>query len=242
MSEMISVAMAAYQGALYLPVQIDSILIQLKPNDELVISYDESKDDTLRILEEYQARDSRVKIVKNTVPGVTGNFNNAIANCSGDYIYISDQDDRWTENKVAVVQRTFQETKADLIIHNGIHTNKDMEPIGVPFFEMYRIGNGVIKNIAKPRMSGCCMAFTRKMKDIIMPMPEIRGYDQWIALVCELWGRIEYPEEILIYHRLHGNNVTIGRPRPLKAILTMRTRLIFYLFTRWLREIVRDKS
>ena len=124
MSEMISVAMAAYQGALYLPVQIDSILIQLKPDDELVISYDESKDDTLRILEEYQARDSRVKIVKNTVPGVTGNFNNAIANCSGDYIYISDQDDRWAENKVAVVQRTFRETKADLIIHNGIHTNK----------------------------------------------------------------------------------------------------------------------
>ena len=242
MSEMISVAMAAYQGALYLPVQIDSILVQLKPNDELVVSYDESSDDTLRILETYQAKDSRVKVFKNTVPGVTGNFNNAITHCSGDYIYISDQDDKWTENKVAIVQKTFHETGADLIIHNGIHTNIDMEPMGIPFFEMYRIGDSILKNIAKPRMSGCCMAFTRKMKDIIMPMPEIRGYDQWIALVCEIFGKIAYPKEILIYHRLHGSNVTTGTPRPLKVILCMRTRLIFFLLTRWLREVVRRKS
>lgn len=242
MSEKISVAMAAYQGALYLPVQIDSILNQLKADDELVISYDKSSDDTLRILEEYQAKDSRVKVFKNTVPGVTGNFNNAIDHCSGDYIYISDQDDKWTENKVEVVQRTFRETGADLVIHNGIHTNKDMEPMGVPFSEMYRIGNGVIKNIVKPRMSGCCMAFTRRMKDIIMPMPEIKGYDQWIALICELWGRVEYPQDILIHHRLHGNNVTIGTPRPLPIIVRMRARLLFFLFARWIREAVRRKS
>ena len=232
--------MAAYQGALYLPRQIDSILIQLKADDELVISYDKSSDDTLRILQEYQEKDSRVKVFMNTAPGVTGNFNNAIAHCSGDYIYISDQDDKWTENKVEVVQRTFRETGADLVIHNGIHTNKDMEPMGVPFSEMYRIGDGVIKNIVKPRMSGCCMAFTSRMKEIIIPMPEIRGYDQWIALVCELWGKIEYPQDILIHHRLHGNNVTVGTPRLLPVIIRMRARLIFFLFARWIREAVRS--
>ncbi|MDO4174254.1 MAG: glycosyltransferase [Eubacteriales bacterium] len=242
MGKKISVAMATYQGEKYLPVQIDSILSQLGAEDELIISYDKSADRTLQILEAYQAKDARVKIFHNTVPGVTGNFNNAIAHCSGDFIYISDQDDKWADNKVVIVQKTFRETGADLVIHNGIHTNENMEPIGVPFFQLFRIGDGVIQNIMKPRMSGCCMAFTRKMKDVIMPMPEIRGYDQWIALVCELWGNIAYPEDILIYHRLHGNNVTAGTPRPLPVILRMRARLLFFLFARWLREVTRRKS
>ena len=40
----ISVAMAVYNGEKYLPEQLDSILTQLKPGDEIVVSYDKSKD------------------------------------------------------------------------------------------------------------------------------------------------------------------------------------------------------
>ena len=40
----ISVAMAVYNGEKFIKKQIDSILIQLKENDELIISYNESSD------------------------------------------------------------------------------------------------------------------------------------------------------------------------------------------------------
>ena len=49
-----SVAMAVYNGEKYLKDQIDSILQMLTDRDELVISYDESKDSTLEIVREYE--------------------------------------------------------------------------------------------------------------------------------------------------------------------------------------------
>ena len=41
MAKTVSVGMAVYNGEKYLPAQIDSILKQLKDDDELVISYDQ---------------------------------------------------------------------------------------------------------------------------------------------------------------------------------------------------------
>ena len=241
-NDKISVAMAVCEGEKYLSVQLDSILSQLRDYDELIISYDESHDCTLNIIEEYAAHDSRITIVKNDVSGITSNFNNALSHCSGDYIYISDQDDKWLDNKIAIVQKYFAETNADLIIHNGVHTDEYLNPAPQSFNEIYRIGNSKLKNIIKPRYSGCCMAFTRQMLNNILPIPDIQGYDQWIATVCEFTGHIEYPKEVLLLHRLHANNATpSGKSRPLHVIIKMRSRLIINLIKR-LRRIKRSRN
>lgn len=235
-NDKISVAMAVCNGAGFLPVQLDSILMQLRSYDELIISYDKSIDSTWDIIEGYAAGDSRIRLYKNPSHGVTSNFNNAFSHCTGKYIYISDQDDKWLPGKVKTVQKCFAKTHADLIIHNGIHTDKNLNPIGKPFNEIYRIGDGKIKNIIKPRYSGCCMAFRRKMLKKILPMPEIHGYDQWIATICEFCGHIAYPKEVLLLHRLHENNVTTIGSRPLHIILAMRFKLIVNLIIRLINK------
>jgi len=236
-NDRISVAMAVYEGENYLSAQIDSILCQLRSYDELVISYDSSTDCTWDIIQDYASRDSRVRIFRNPARGITSNFNNALKHCKGKYIYISDQDDVWISNKIDIVQKCFRKTNADLIIHNGVYTNSRLKPISRPFNEIYRIGDGKIRNIIKPRYSGCCMAFTRKMLRLIYPMPEIHGYDQWIATICEFCGHIEYPDDVLILHRLHGKNATnLGKSRPLFTIIKMRSLLIYNLIKR-LRQV-----
>lgn len=238
----ISVAMAVYEGEKYLSAQIDSILCQLRDYDELIISYDRSEDSTWDIINDYAARDSRISVFRNPSSGITSNFNNALKHCTGKYIYISDQDDIWISKKIATVQKYFKKTKADLIIHNGVYTDARLKPISRPFNEIYRIGDGKIKNIIMPRYSGCCMAFNRRMLKKIYPMPEIHGYDQWIATVCEFCGHIEYPNEVLILHRLHGSNATdLSKSRPLTTIIIMRSLLIYNLikrliFTRFLNH------
>ena len=228
MSDKISVAMAVYNGSKYIRQQIDSILPQLREGDELIISYDESQDDTLEIIRTYERKDARVKVFTDPGSGVTDNFNNAISHCTGDYIFLSDQDDVWLDGKVERLMRCFHERSPDLIIHNGVPANEELEPESASYFEIYRIGDGKLRNILKPRYSGCCMAFTKKMKESILPMPEIEGYDQWIATVCEFLGRIEYVEDVLLLHRIHGHNVTPRTSRPLPVILKMRTRLIWH--------------
>lgn len=233
----ISVAMAVYNGEAYLPEQLDSILKQLEPQDEIVVSYDKSRDNTWQLLQEYQSKYPQVRVLENQNPGINGNFNNAIAGCKGDYIFICDQDDRWADNKRAAVVESFEKHGADMVIHNGVHIDGEGKVISEPFFSMYRIGDGKLKNILKPRYSGCCTAFTAEMAAKIMPMPmKLDAYDHWIGTVGEFFGKIAYDERILLYHRLHGGNVTPVSTRSLGVILKARGRLLWELAKRMKRE------
>ena len=59
----ISVCLATFNGEKYLQQQIESILIQLGDNDELIISDDGSSDQTLNIIESFS--DKRIHIFQN---------------------------------------------------------------------------------------------------------------------------------------------------------------------------------
>ena len=97
---MISVCMAIYNGEKYIKEQIDSILMQLSNEDELVISDDSSNDRTLDIIAEYN--DRRIKVlhhipaIGNSFVKAKANFENALSVAKGDYIFLSDQDDVWS--------------------------------------------------------------------------------------------------------------------------------------------------
>lgn len=233
----ISVAMAVYNGEKYLSEQLDSILKQLQQQDEIVISYDKSTDNTWELLQQYKNKYPVIKVLENKNPGINGNFNNAIAGCSGDYIFICDQDDRWADNKRDAVLETFEKTGADMVIHNGVHIDGTGKVISEPFFTMFRIGDGKIKNLLKPRYSGCCTAFSRRMAQKIMPMPmNLDAYDHWIGTVGEFFGKIAYDERVLLYHRIHGDNVTPISSRSIGVIIRARGILLIDLFKRMLRK------
>ena len=112
----VSVAMAVYNGEKYVRDQIVSILSQLRKDDELIISYDES---SLSILTEFAQSDKRVKIYDNPYkPGVVKNFQNAVEHCLGDIIFLSDQDDVWLPNKVDKVLREFENPHVAVVIQS----------------------------------------------------------------------------------------------------------------------------
>lgn len=90
----VSVIMPVYNGALYLAHQLDSIIPMLAENDEIIISYDKSTDDTLKIAKEYAKKDSRIRLFINRGEGgVWPNSLNALKRVRGKYIIPSDQDD-----------------------------------------------------------------------------------------------------------------------------------------------------
>lgn len=145
----VSVAMATYNGEKYIKEQIESILINLKENDELIISDDDSNDNTKIILEEFLKKDKRIKIFDGPKKGVKQNFANAIEKCQGEYIFLSDQDDIWNNDKVEKILKVFDKEKCTLVIHNSEIVNENLENIGQTFFEYRNSGKGIIKNIWK---------------------------------------------------------------------------------------------
>ena len=75
---MISVCVATYNGEKYLQEQLDSILIQLAPDDELIISDDFSTDKTRNILDSYRA-DPRIKLLEGPQKGIIKILNSQLS-------------------------------------------------------------------------------------------------------------------------------------------------------------------
>ena len=99
----ISVAMVSYNGEKYIRQQLDSILTQLIPQDEIIISDDGSTDRTKEIIEEYQKRDSRIRLIEGPGRGVKKNVEHVLKQCRGEIIFLADQDDIWKPEKVKKV-------------------------------------------------------------------------------------------------------------------------------------------
>ncbi|MFT5276204.1 MAG: glycosyltransferase involved in cell wall biosynthesis, partial [Saprospiraceae bacterium] len=118
----ISIALTTYNGAAYLQAQLNSYLVQERLPDELVVCDDVSTDETVTILEAFKkTAPFQVRVIINELNlGFTKNFEKALLNCSGDLVFLSDQDDVWYPEKILVVVKAFlQNPDKYLLIHDG---------------------------------------------------------------------------------------------------------------------------
>ena len=108
----ISVVMPVYNPPVkFLEKAIQSVCDQLYPNWELCIADDHSTDPQVRqVLEKYQARDSRIKVIYREQNGhISAASNSAIDIATGDYIALIDHDDELTEHALYWVVKTINE-------------------------------------------------------------------------------------------------------------------------------------
>ena len=231
----ISVAMVSYQGEKYIEEQLDSILVTLGSDDEVIVSDDGSTDGTREILLKYQAQDDRICMIDGPKAGVKANVENALRACQGEYIFLADQDDIWLPEKVERVMAAFEETKAGLIVHDAIVTDGECKEVILDsFYSLKGSGAGVAKNIWRNTYIGCCMAFRRELLPEVLPIPAyIEMHDQWIGVINDKQKRGTcFIQDKLLKYRRHGNNASgmshYGIPRMIKN----RVCFLWALFTR----------
>ena len=203
---MTSVCIATYNGERYIKEQIVSILRQLDADDELIISDDGSKDETISILNSFD--DKRIKIHHNTDKhGVVPNFENALRHASGDVIFLADQDDVWKPNKVLQVMSAMR--NCDFVVHNAEMVDGNLQSQGIDFFTLRHTCYGYVPNLWKMRYLGCSMAFRRETLKYILPFPKgILWHDMWAAAILHLKFRGKLINEPLIMYRRHGDNAS----------------------------------
>jgi glycosyltransferase involved in cell wall biosynthesis len=198
--------MATKDGARYLAEQLDSILSQLTSNDELIISDDASTDDTISIIQSYN--DIRIKLLCNhSSKGIPKNFEESLKASKGDFIFLTDQDDVWVSTKMETMLR--QLAKYDLVISDCVIVDDQLKIKTDSFFSWNNSGKGLIKNIFRNSYMGCCMAFSRSVLNRALPFPkDIPMHDFWIGLIGELYFKVCFTPEILVYHRRHSGNAS----------------------------------
>lgn len=225
----ISVALAAYKGEQYISGQLDSILAQLGENDELIISDDYPEGKTREIALDYQSQDKRVRYIEGEGKGVVKNFENALKACSGDVIFLSDQDDVWMPDKVEHVMKEFL-SGADLVLHDASVTDSALNITEPSYFAVHGSNASFFGNMARNSFVGCCMAFTKQVLHESLPFPEaLPMHDWWIALVAlKKKRKVILLREPLIKWRRHSETVT-GRKTSLLEKINWRIKMLLSL-------------
>jgi glycosyltransferase involved in cell wall biosynthesis len=224
--------MSVKNGAKYLEEQVMSILPQLGAMDELVVCDNGSTDESVSLLRSFQ--DPRIKIVHAPYVGVIGSFEHALISSTGELIYLADQDDIWSPNKINTMSRCLEEY--DLVVCDCIMIDERQQVQVESFFELNGSGKGFVKNLIRNSYMGCCMAFRRPVLDRALPFPKgIAMHDYWIGLVSEMHFRCAFLPEPLVWHRKHGkNHSTTGREsnQPIAKRISQRIQLLKHLVRR----------
>ena len=235
---MISVCMATYNGAEYLSEQLKSILGQLPNDGEIIIVDDCSVDNTIEIID--SLCDPRINIIKNSSNvGPTKSFERAILASRGDLIFLSDQDDVWVDNKVETIVDYFDRNKdVQLIVSDAYVCDGDRNVLYDSFLSKRALKlfpvDGFISNIIKNGYLGCAMSFRSELKETILPFPlYVPMHDMWIGGIANMYSKVLFLEESLIYYRRHGANETSLKSGSIFTILRYRVLLIRALLSRF---------
>ena len=217
---MLSVALCTYNGENYITKQIESILTQSMPVDEIVICDDGSTDNTIVILEDIKHKYSTNIIIHRNIQnlGVCANFELAVSLCKGDIIFLSDQDDIWNPDKVKTIVSWFETHPQKTVVFTDATLIKDNEE---PFSEKtlwdcigfnkkmrrYFEKGLSLESFFINKATGATMAIRKEIK---FPFAKYCNndnvlHDYCIALKALDNDELGYIDKPLIQYRLHGN-------------------------------------
>ncbi len=233
----LSVAMAVYNGEKYLREQIDSIINQMKNDDELIISYNESSDDTWSIIEEYASMDKKIRVYKCEERGIVANFENAIMKCNNDIILLADQDDMWCDTKLEYIRNVMNDETISLVLHGKYVTDGALRVKKT--VRVDSVSPHFLPTLLKNRYTGCCMSFRKNMLHYILPFPRKILHDWWLALICSLYGKVKIFPEPLIYYRRHGENASSESRRCIALIIRDRIYASWFVISRSIKLLAR---
>jgi glycosyltransferase involved in cell wall biosynthesis len=200
----VSVCLTTHNGEKYLYDQIKSILSQIGNQDEIIISDDSSTDNTLDII--YSINDERIKVfTNNKFYHHTPNFEFAISKATGNYIFLSDQDDIWLPNKVTIMKQYLD--SYNLVISDCFVVDSDLNIIKNTVRGSRKILNGILVNLIHNNYLGCCMAFDRLVLEKALPFPQnILSHESWLGAIAGVFGKTIFIDEKLILYRRHNFN------------------------------------
>jgi glycosyltransferase involved in cell wall biosynthesis len=211
-----SVALCTYNGSKFLKEQLNSILSQTVAVDEIIVCDDGSTDDTLSLLDSYREHFPFIIINRNTKTiGGKKNFEKALSLCTGDIIFLSDQDDVWHEKKVEIIVDYF--SRVDIC--EGLFHNAGMEQGSTLWdvlnFQLIR-EKLIPAQLFKAQLfyrnfvTGACLAIRKTALTHILPfqLMEHMWHDEWIAIVLSKRSSLHWLNQPLIYYRKHDEQQT----------------------------------
>lgn len=237
----ISVALCTYNGERFLKEQIDSILNQSVPVNEIIICDDCSSDSTVTILEEYNKKNSELFKIYNNESNLRSNknFEKAINLTTGDYIFLSDQDDIWRNDKVEKIMEIFSKNpSAEGVFSNAHFIDENNNEINTST-DLWSTVNFFVSNISKEIslfdhlilngnfVTGATLCIKKEVVGFVSPFLTNTNFlhDEWLTYYLSKRNTLFFCDENLINYRLHHDQqVGMGKMKNDKKALEKKKK------------------
>ncbi|MCU8069540.1 glycosyltransferase [Shewanella oncorhynchi] len=213
----VTILMATYNGALFIENQILSLLQQTYKNWVLLIHDDGSSDQTINVINKYEAIDSRIRLIKDSIiqQGVGKNFLSLVKHVHTKYAIFCDQDDIWLERKLEEMLNVAEQInlaklkEPSIVYANGFAFDSDTGVIdfnGISNTHALHLKDFLFFNGG---YQGCSILFNQAMMDFIKKYQgPIHHHDDLVSLVAHAFGQVNFLDKKLMLYRQHSNAVT----------------------------------
>ncbi len=211
-----SVLLITYNHALYIEQAIDSILTQkLSCECEIILLDDHSTDNTFEIASRKLAGIKNCQLIKNEKNlGITRNYQKGFSLCKGEFVFVLEGDDYWTDFQKMDKQIKFLETHPQhsmcfhsFVIQKG--TTKVFEPYSHGSYDIsdtYSISDLLLDSRLIGNFSICC--YRKKMLDQLPNnLFNHVAYDWVINMFMGHFGLLGRIDEVMSVYR-HSKDAT----------------------------------
>lgn len=233
-SRKISVALCTYNGERFIEEQLQSILQQSMPVDEIIIGDDGSSDSTIEIAQRVLEKSGVSFEIRQHNPGlgVAGNFADAIRHTTGDLIFLCDQDDTWEKEKV---EQLVAEMQGLLLVHtNALLVDGTGKSLGITLFDRLKIkpwekkslmhGDALGPLLRRNLVTGATVLMDGNFARSSLPIGQEWIHDEWLGIIAATKGGLRCIDHELIHYRQHANNVIGAKKTSFRRILVRITK------------------
>jgi len=247
--EEVAIILSTYNGEQFLREQMESFFTQTAGSWKLFVRDDMSKDNTLKILQEYKTNyPGKIDILSDEFGNIGakksyGELLNRVKSFS--YVAFADQDDVWHSEKLEILLKEIKKIKEPGNIPAAVFSDLEivdekLNLISKSFFEFTKLSPKIVDSnvlIFRNVVPGCSMMINKSLNELIETVPdEAVMHDYWIVLAARFLGKISYVNSSLVKYRQHGKNALGAEKRSdkkmisiIKLFLLAARKKIFYL-------------
>ncbi|MBD2022176.1 glycosyltransferase family 2 protein [Leptolyngbya sp. FACHB-36] len=212
----VSVLLPAYNSQRYVAETVESILAQTMSDFELIIIDDGSTDDTLKILQQYAAKDSRIRLSSHENQGVSRTRNQLLAQAQGEIIAVMDADDVALPDRFAR-QLEFLQTHPEVVCVGAAHEVIDEEGRLLTCLILPE-DDAEIQRQALAGHGSICHPCAMIRRSALL---QVGGYDERLlsAHDLDLWlklgevGQLANLKDVLMRYRINTQSVSAKNPK-----------------------------
>lgn len=123
----ISVIIPCYNVEKYIRQCLESVVNQTMKDIEIICVDDGSSDGTIEILQEFQEKDNRIKVIEQSNSGAGAARNNGLRIATGKYLSFLDSDDFFEPNMLEESFLSAENYQADFVVFNSNQYHMDKE-------------------------------------------------------------------------------------------------------------------